>query len=46
VDIGDAEQTLGRTAEARAAYRMALVIDPYYRPAKDRLAGKGVPPSA
>ena len=45
VDIGDAEQQLGRSAEARAAYRMALVIDPFYRPAKDRLAGKGVPPS-
>jgi hypothetical protein len=45
VDIGDAEQGLGRPAEARAAYRMALVIDPFYRPAKDRLAGKGVPPS-
>ena len=45
VDTGDAEQALGRTAEARAAYRMALVIDPFYRPAKDRLAGKGVPPS-
>ncbi|MEP6751739.1 MAG: O-antigen ligase family protein [Candidatus Dormiibacterota bacterium] len=45
VDTGDAEQALGRSAEARAAYRMALVIDPFYRPAKERLAGKGVPPS-
>jgi len=45
VDIGDAEQRLGRSAEARSAYKMALAIDPYYRPAKDRLAGKGVPPS-
>ena len=45
VDIGDAEQQLGRSAEARAAYRMALVIDPFYRPAKDRLAGKGLPAS-
>jgi O-antigen ligase len=45
VDIGDAAQRLGQSAEARAAYRMALAIDPFYRPAKDRLAGKGVPPS-
>jgi hypothetical protein len=45
VDIGDAEQRLGQSADARAAYRMALVIDPFYRPAKDRLAGNGVPPS-
>ena len=45
VDIGDTEQRLGRSAEARAAYRMALTIDPYYRPAKDRLAGTGAPAS-
>jgi O-antigen ligase len=45
VDIGDAEQRLGRSADARAAYRMALTIDPFYRPAKDRLAGIGVPAS-
>lgn len=44
VDIGDAEQRLGRLADARAAYGMALRIDPFYRPAKDRLAGKGMPP--
>jgi O-antigen ligase len=46
VDIGDAEQRLGRSADARAAYRMALTIDPFYRPAKDRLAGIGVPASS
>ena len=45
VDIGDAEQRLGQSAEARAAYRMALTIDPFYRLAKDRLAGKGLPAS-
>ena len=45
IDIGDAEQRLGRSAEARSAYRKALAIDPFYRPAKDRLAGKGLPPS-
>ncbi len=45
VDIGDTEQGLGRTADARAAYRMALTIDPYFVPARQRLAGKGVPAS-
>jgi len=45
VDIGDAEQQLGHSAEARAAYRMALTIDPFYRPAKSRLAGIAVPAS-
>ena len=44
VDLGDADQRLGRTADAQAAYRMAVLIDPYFRPARDRLAGKGVPP--
>jgi O-antigen ligase len=41
VDIGDAEQGLGRTVEARAAYRMALTIDPYYAPARKRRAESG-----
>ena len=45
VDIGDTEQGLGRTADARAAYRMALKIAPFYPPARQRLAGIGVPPS-
>jgi O-antigen ligase len=45
VDIGDAEQGLGRTAEAHAAYQMALTIDPFYTPARQRLAGNGVPDS-
>jgi hypothetical protein len=45
LDIGDAEQRLGRSADARAAYRMALTIDPFYQPAKSRLAGLGVPAS-
>jgi Flp pilus assembly protein TadD len=43
VDIGDTEQRLGRSAEAHAAYRMALKIDPYYRPAILRLAANGAP---
>ena len=45
VDIGDADEQLGHAAEAQAAYRTAVIIDPYFRPARDRLAGKGVPPS-
>jgi Flp pilus assembly protein TadD len=46
VDLGDADQRLGRTTEAEAAYRMSVLIDPYFKPARDRLAGKGVPPPA
>lgn len=38
VDLGDVEARLGRIADARAAYRRALMIDPYYSPAADRLA--------
>jgi Flp pilus assembly protein TadD len=45
VDIGDTEQGLGRSAEARAAYQMALEIDPFNVAARRRLAGIGVPPS-
>jgi O-antigen ligase len=45
VDIGDAERGLGRTADATAAYRMALEIDPYNVTARQRLAGIGGPPS-
>jgi len=45
VDIGDTEQGLGRTADAQAAYRMALTIDPFYTPARQRLAGIGLPAS-
>jgi Flp pilus assembly protein TadD len=44
VDLGDADQRLGRSADAQAAYRMAVLIDPYFKPARDRLAGRGVPP--
>jgi O-antigen ligase len=46
VDLGDADQRLGRTADAQNAYRMAVLIDPYFKPARDRLAGKGVPAPA
>ena len=41
VDIGDTEQGLGHTVEARAAYRMALTIDPFFTPARQRMAGEG-----
>lgn len=39
VDIGDVELGLGRTAEATAAYRTALKIDPFNVTARSRLAG-------
>ena len=38
VDLGDVEARLGRIADARAAYKRALAIDPYYTPASERLA--------
>jgi O-antigen ligase len=41
VDLGDAEAKLGDRASARRAYQMALVIDPYYAPAHQRLADLG-----
>ena len=43
VDIGDTEQSLGRSADAREAYRKALAIDPFYTTARKRLAGIGLP---
>jgi O-antigen ligase len=38
VDLGDAELKLGDDASARRDYQRALVIDPYYTPAHQRLA--------
>ncbi len=38
VELGDQEKALGDLAQARRAYMMALAIDPYYAPAKQRLA--------
>ena len=38
VDLGDVDAGLGRIADAGAAYRRALAIDPYYTPASRRLA--------
>jgi O-antigen ligase len=39
VELGDREGQLGHAAQARDAYRRALEIDPYYAPARQRLAG-------
>ena len=41
VEIGDEELRNNNVAQARAAYRMALTIDPYWAPARQRLAGSG-----
>jgi O-antigen ligase len=41
IDLGDAEANLGRLANARADYQQALQIDPYYSPARQRLAAMG-----
>jgi O-antigen ligase len=38
VELGDREAQLGRLAQARKDYRRALEIDPYYSPARQRLA--------
>jgi hypothetical protein len=38
VDLGDLETRLGRVAQARADYRKALAIDPYFALARQRLA--------
>jgi Flp pilus assembly protein TadD len=41
VDLGDAELRLGDEASARGDYQRALVIDPYYAPAHQRLTDLG-----
>jgi hypothetical protein len=38
LDLGDLEAKLGRPAQARADYQRALAIDPYFAPARRRLA--------
>ena len=38
LELGDAEVQLGELAQARSDYRMALVIDPYFSPARQRLS--------
>lgn len=42
VELGDHEAQLGDQAAAKAAYRRALEIDPYYTPAQQRLSALGV----
>jgi tetratricopeptide (TPR) repeat protein len=41
VELGDREAQLGDLAQARAHYRRALEIDPFYAPAAQRLAAPG-----
>jgi hypothetical protein len=41
VELGDREIQLGRREQAIADYRRALVIDPFYTPAKQRLTANG-----
>lgn len=41
VELGDRELQLGNRARARAAYKRALEIDPYYTPAEQRLSSMG-----
>ena len=41
VELGDEEMRAGDVAQARADYKMALTIDPYWSPAKQRLATNG-----
>jgi tetratricopeptide (TPR) repeat protein len=38
VDLGDLDARLGQVAQARRDYRRALAIDPYFAPARQRLA--------
>ena len=41
VELGDADLRAGNVTQARADYRMALTIDPFWAPARQRLAGSG-----
>jgi len=41
LDLGDAERKVGDVASARRAYRRALLIDPYFAPARQRLTEIG-----
>ena len=41
VDLGDAERKLGDVAAARRAYRQALIIDPFFASARQRLGELG-----
>ena len=46
VELGDEELQLGDAGAARKDYEMALTIDPFWLPAKQRLAGTGGPGTA
>jgi len=41
LDLGDAERKLGDVAAARRAYEQALLIDPFFAPARQRLTEIG-----
>jgi O-antigen ligase len=41
LELGDAEAQLGRAGDARSDYNRALQIDPYFSPARQRLAAVG-----
>lgn len=41
LDLGDAERKLGDVAAARHAYKQALLIDPFFAPARQRLTEIG-----
>ncbi len=41
LELGDGEQRLGESFQARNDYRTALGIDPYFGPARQRLASSG-----
>ena len=46
LELGDGEQRLGESSQARSDYRAALAIDPYFAPARQRLtstAGDAAP---
>jgi len=41
VELGDEELQQGDAAAARADYKMALAINPFWQPALQRLSGSG-----
>src|ERR1700694_211079 len=43
LELGDAERQLGQLSQAQGDYRAALAIDPYFGPARQRLAAASPP---
>ena len=41
LELGDGERRLGEPSQARSDYLKALAIDPYFAPARQRLASTG-----